>query len=32
MSLATGLTTPRKLAGLVVLSGWFPIRSKIKEV
>lgn len=32
MTLATGLTTPHKLAGLTVLSGWFPIREKIKEV
>lgn len=32
MTLATGLTTQNKLAGLTVLSGWFPIREKIKEV
>ena len=32
MSLATGLTTEHKLAGLAVLSGWFPIRYKVKEV
>jgi predicted esterase len=32
MSLATGLTTPHKLAGLAVLSGWFASREKIKEV
>ena len=32
MALATGLTTQHKLAGLAVLSGWFPIRYKIKEV
>ena len=32
MALATGLTTQHKLAGLAVLSGWFPIRHKIKEV
>jgi predicted esterase len=32
ITLATGLTTPRQLAGLTVLSGWFPIRDKIKGV
>jgi predicted esterase len=32
MALATGLSTPHKLAGLTVLSGWFSIREKIKEV
>jgi len=32
LTLATGLTTQHKLAGLAVLSGWFPIRFKIKEV
>ena len=32
MALVVGLTTPRKLAGLAVLSGRLPIRSKIKEV
>jgi len=32
MTLATGLTTQHKLAGLAVLSGWFPIRLKIKEL
>jgi len=32
MTLATGLTTTRKLAGLTVLSGRLPIPSKIKEV
>lgn len=32
ITLATGLTTPRQLAGLAVLSGWFPIREKIKDV
>ncbi|KAF9651266.1 Phospholipase/carboxylesterase [Thelephora ganbajun] len=30
MTLATGLTTEHKLAGLTVLSGWFPIREQIK--
>lgn len=32
MTLATGLTTPHKLAGLTVLSGWFAIRQKIGGV
>lgn len=32
MSLLTGLTGERKLAGLAVLSGWLPIRQKIKAV
>lgn len=32
MTLATGLTTPHKFAGLTVLSGWFTIKEKIKEV
>lgn len=32
LGLATGLTTPHKLAGITVLSGWFAIREKIKEV
>lgn len=32
MALATGLTTPHKLAGLTVLSGWFPIRKEIGKV
>jgi len=32
MSLATGLTTEHKLAGLTVLSGWFPIREKLKDL
>ena len=32
MTLATGLTTELGLAGLTVLSGWFPIREKIKGV
>lgn len=30
--MATGLTAHHKLAGLAVLSGWFPIREKLKEV
>jgi len=30
MSLITGLTSERKLAGLAVLSGWLPLRNKFK--
>ncbi|KAJ3487246.1 hypothetical protein NLI96_g3661 [Meripilus lineatus] len=30
MSLLTGLTTERKLGGVVVLSGWLPLRDKFK--
>ncbi|KAF8240804.1 alpha/beta-hydrolase [Tricholoma matsutake] len=32
MSLVTGLTGERKLAGLLVLSGWLPLRNKIKTM
>ncbi|KAF9780322.1 Phospholipase/carboxylesterase [Thelephora terrestris] len=32
MTLVTGLTTPHKLAGLTILSGWFAIRGKVKEL
>lgn len=32
MSLLTGLTSERKLGGLVVLSGWLPLREKFKAV
>ncbi|KAJ3013930.1 hypothetical protein NUW54_g1445 [Trametes sanguinea] len=32
MSLLTGLTTERRLAGLAVLSGWLPLRLKIKAM
>ncbi|KAI0711048.1 Phospholipase/carboxylesterase [Cerioporus squamosus] len=32
MSLVTGLTTERRLAGLGVLSGWLPIRNKVKAM
>lgn len=32
MSLLTGLTSERKLAGLAVLSGWVPLREKFKAV
>ncbi|KAI0832828.1 Phospholipase/carboxylesterase [Trametes gibbosa] len=32
MSLLTGLTTERRLAGLTILSGWLPLRMKIKSM
>ena len=32
MSLLTGITTERRLAGLAVLSGWLPLRTKVKAV
>jgi predicted esterase len=32
MSLLTGLTSERKLAGLAVLSGFLPLRHKFKAV
>ncbi len=32
MSLLTGLTSERKLGGIVVLSAWLPLRNKIKDV
>ena len=32
MSLVTGLTSTHKLAGLAVMSGWFAVRGKVKEV
>lgn len=32
MSLMTGLTSERKLAGLAVLSCWLPLRNKFKSV
>jgi lysophospholipase-1 len=32
MSLLTGLTSERKLGGIVVLSAWLPLRKKIKSV
>lgn len=32
MSLITGLTRERQLAGLAVLSGWLPLRNKFKSV
>jgi predicted esterase len=32
MSLMSGLTRERKLAGLAVLSGWLPLRNKFKSV
>lgn len=32
MSILTGLTTERKLAGLAVLSGWVPVREKFASM
>ncbi|KAH8092463.1 Phospholipase/carboxylesterase [Cristinia sonorae] len=32
MTLLTGLTTERKLAGLTVLSGWLPLKDKFKAM
>ncbi|CAL1700140.1 unnamed protein product [Somion occarium] len=32
VTLLTGLTTERKLGGLTVLSGWVPLKSKIKSM
>jgi len=32
MTLVTGLTTQHQLAGLTVLSGWFAIKEKVKEL
>jgi len=32
MSLMSGLTRERKLAGVAVLSGWLPLRNKFKSV
>jgi len=32
MTLVTGLTSPHRLAGLTVLSGWFAVREKVKEL
>jgi predicted esterase len=32
MTLLTGLTSERRLAGLTVMSGWTPIRNKLKAV
>lgn len=32
MALATGLSTQHKFAGLTILSGWFTVKEKIKEV
>ena len=32
MSLLTGLTTERKLAGVAVLSGWLPLRNEFQKV
>ena len=32
MSLLTGLTGEKKLAGVAVLSGWLPLKDKFKSV
>ena len=32
MSLLTGLTSERKLGGVVVMSGWLPLKNKFKLV
>lgn len=32
MTLLTGLTAERRLAGLAVLSGWLPLRNSFKSV
>jgi predicted esterase len=32
MSLLTGMTSTYKLGGIVVLSGWLPLRNKIGSV
>ena len=32
MSLLTGLTTERKLGGVVVMSAWLPLKAKFKAV
>ncbi|KAG9050061.1 hypothetical protein FS837_007814 [Tulasnella sp. UAMH 9824] len=32
LALATGLTTERKLGGLLALSGWLPLRNKMKAM
>lgn len=32
MSVLTGLTGERKLAGIAALSGWLPLRNKFKSV
>lgn len=32
MSLLTGLTAERRLAGLAILSGWLPLHATIKSV
>jgi len=32
MATLTGLTTERKLAGIVALSGWLPLRNKMKAM
>lgn len=32
MSLLTGLTTERRLGGVAVMSGWLPLKEKVKTV
>ena len=32
MSLLTGMTSERKLGGVVVMSGWLPLKNKFKAV
>lgn len=32
MSLLTGFTTDRKLAGVISVAGWLPLHQKLKEV
>lgn len=32
MGLLTGLTTERRLGGVVVMSGWLPLKAKFKAV
>ena len=32
MTLLTGMTSERRLGGLAVLSGWLPLREKVKSV
>ena len=32
MSLLTGLTSERKLGGVIVMSSWLPLKSKFKAV
>lgn len=32
ISILTGLNTPRKLGGVICLSGWLPMRAEIPQV